>query len=68
MIGELDVAGVFLSPVLISAVLALVVYIVVKMILSRVGAYRFIWHPALFDSALFVIVWGIVASFPLPQV
>lgn len=67
MIGELDVNGVFLSPVLVSAVLAYVASLVVRRLLSLAGAYRAVWHPALFDTALFVILWAVVAAFPLPQ-
>ena len=67
MIGELDVNGVFLSPVLVSAVLAYLASLAVRRLLGLVGAYRVVWHPALFDTALFVIIWAVVAAFPLPQ-
>jgi protein AaeX len=67
VIGEFDLYGVFLSPVLISALIALAVGVVVRRLLALVGLYRFVWHPALFDAALFVIVWAITAAFPLPR-
>jgi hypothetical protein len=67
MISEFDVNGVFLSPVLVSAVLAYVASLVVRRLLSLAGAYRAVWHPALFDAALFVVLWAVVAAFPLPQ-
>ena len=67
MIGEFDLSGVFLSPVLISAVIALVVYLLTRRLLAHIGAYRMVWHPALADAALFVTVWAIVAAFPLPE-
>jgi protein-S-isoprenylcysteine O-methyltransferase Ste14 len=28
----------------------------------RLGLYRMVWHPALFDTALFVILWAFVAA------
>jgi hypothetical protein len=67
MIGEFDLDGVFLSSVLVSAVIALLASFLIRRLLGRLGAYRLIWHPALFDTALFVIVWAGVASFPLPR-
>ena len=67
MIGEFDFYGVFLSPVLISAVIALAVGVVVRKLLALVGLYRVVWHPPLFDAALFVILWAVTAAFPLPR-
>ena len=64
MIGEASLYGVFFSAVLISAVIALAVSYV-RRLLARVGAYRFVWHPALFDTALFVIIWAAVVALPL---
>jgi hypothetical protein len=65
MIGELPVDGVFLSSVLVSAVLALAIAFVMRRLLAWTGAYRLVWHPALFDTALFVIVWAGVVRLPL---
>ena len=65
MIGEASLYGVFFSAVLISAVIALAVSYVLRRLLARVGAYRFVWHPALFDTALFVIIWAAVVALPL---
>jgi hypothetical protein len=67
VIGELDASGVFLSPVLVSAVIAYAASLVVRRLLNFAGAYRAVWHPALFDTALFVVLWAVVAAFPLPQ-
>jgi hypothetical protein len=67
MIGEFSIAGVFLSPVLVSAVIALAVSVVLRRVIALVGLHRIVWHPALFDAALFIIVWAAVAAFPLPK-
>lgn len=67
MIGEFSIAGVFLSPVLVSAVIALAVSVVVRRVIALAGLYRIVWRPALFDAALFIIVWAAVAAFPLPK-
>jgi hypothetical protein len=67
MIGELNLDGVFLSSVLVSAVIALVLATLIRRLLTWVGAYRLVWHPALFDAALFVILWAAVIRLPLPR-
>jgi len=66
MIGEFAIDGVFLSSVLVSAVIALAASFVLRRVLSKVGAYRFVWHSALFDTALFVILWAVVVTVPSP--
>lgn len=66
MIGEYSLDGVFFSSVLVSALIALAAGFVLRRLLAWAGAYRFIWHPALFDTALFVILWAAVIATPLP--
>ena len=58
MTAEYDIAGIFISSVVPTALLALVATIVSRRLLGRFGAYAHIWHPALFDAALFVIFWA----------
>ena len=65
MTGEIDLNGVFLSSVLVSALIALAAAFVLRRLLSWVGAYRFVWHPALFDTAVFVILWAAVVASPV---
>jgi hypothetical protein len=66
MTGEFNLGGVFISSVLVSALIALVAAFIVRRLLAMAGAYRLIWHPALFDTALFVILWAGVVALPLP--
>ena len=65
MTGESDINGVFISAVLVSALIALGLSFLIRRLLALVGAYRFIWHPALFDTALFVILWAAVVALPV---
>lgn len=66
MIGEISIAGVFLPPLLLCAGIALVLNILLRRALAAFGFYRFVWHPALFDLALFVIILGgLSALFPV---
>lgn len=65
---EFDLRGVFVSSALVSALIALAALFVLRRLLAALGAYRFVWHPALFDTALFVIIWAGVLALPLPVV
>jgi hypothetical protein len=56
MIKEIDLAGLYLSPMLGYLVVALVLTGLLRFVLGRIGAYRWIWHPALFDVSMAVII------------
>jgi hypothetical protein len=62
MIGEMDVYGVFVPPLLVWSGLALPLTAVLRRLLRRIGFYRFVWHQPLFDFALLVIVLGGVVA------
>jgi len=62
MIGELNIDGVFIAPLVVWSLVALGVNLVLRRVLMRLGLYRMVWHPALFDTALFVILWAFVAA------
>ena len=70
MIGEVDVAGVFIPAILIWALVAMAIGFFVRRIFAMTGVYQLVWHRGLFDLALFFILWGLVAfmvnSFGLP--
>jgi hypothetical protein len=63
MIGEVDLYGLYIPPLLLLTLAALVLSRLLNRVLARLGAYRFVWHPALFDCALFVIVLGTLSYF-----
>ncbi|MFE0757828.1 DUF1656 domain-containing protein [Inquilinus sp. NPDC058860] len=56
MIKEIDLAGIYLSPMLGYLLVALVLTGLLRLGLGRIGAYRWIWHPALFDLSLLLII------------
>jgi len=63
MIGEVSLYGIYVPPLLLLALLALVVSRLFNWVLARTGLYRHIWHPALFDFSLFVIVLSALVFF-----
>lgn len=58
MIGEIDVAGVYVSPLLVCLIAGFGLQLLCSGLLRRLGWYRHLWHPALFDVALFFILSG----------
>ncbi|HEY1396161.1 DUF1656 domain-containing protein [Roseateles sp.] len=67
MTGAVDFFGLYLPWLMPLAALALLALSAVRRLLASVGAYRWIWHPALFDLAVYVLLlWGLsVASLRL---
>lgn len=62
MIGEIDIHGVFVAPLLVWMLITWAATWVFRRVLAAFGAYRLIWYPALFDLALFVLVLGGVVA------
>jgi protein-S-isoprenylcysteine O-methyltransferase Ste14 len=63
MIGEVSLYGLYVPPLLLLTVVAVVISRVFSHLLARTGLYRLVWHPALFDLSLFVIVLGGLSFF-----
>jgi hypothetical protein len=61
MTGEVSLYGIYFPPLLLLVIPALLVSRVFSAVMARAGIYRFVWHPALFDFSLFVIVLGSLA-------
>ncbi len=69
MIGEFDIYGVYVPTFAVFAAIAFVVQLAIKRLFNAYGVYRFVWHRALFDLAIYVILLGVVtaaAAFILP--
>lgn len=60
MIKEIDLGGVYVSPLLAYMAVAGMVWYFTRLVLDRSGFYRLVWHPALFNTALYVILLSIV--------
>lgn len=62
MNGQIDINGIYVHPLLIAAIVAYAVSLPIEWALARVGFYRFVFHRGLFDFALVVVLWGLVAA------
>lgn len=54
--GEVDLFGVYVAPISLMMVGAWLVTIALRRIASRFGLLRYVWHPALFVFAAYIIV------------
>lgn len=53
---EIDVFGVYVAPMSLLLVAAWLVTIALRRVASRFGLMRYVWHPALFVFAVYMIV------------
>ncbi|MFT3800414.1 MAG: DUF1656 domain-containing protein [Burkholderiaceae bacterium] len=58
MMGEIDIAGIYFSPLLLCVLLGLIARVLISKVLEAAGVYRHIWRRPLFDTALFFILIG----------
>ena len=56
LIGTLTLFGLNMPWLLVLCVLSWFLLLGVRRVLGAVGFYRWVWHPALFDTALFVVL------------
>ena len=60
MTGHLNIYGVYVPTLLILMLVAYALKSLLSMALTRLGLYRWIWHPPLFNLALYVMVLGVL--------
>jgi len=66
MIQEYTMHGVFIAAAPLTAVVAFLIALVLHRVLIALKFYRWVWHPVLFDTAMFVLVWALITFHPLP--
>ena len=54
--SEIDLFGVYVAPISLMMVGAWLVTIALRRVASRTGLLRYVWHPALFVFAIYIIV------------
>jgi hypothetical protein len=63
VIGEFDIYGVYFPAFAIFAAIAFLLQVlVINRFLRSIGFYRWVWHRALFDLAVYVILLGFVTA------
>lgn len=60
MIAEYALGGTYIAAAPVEGCLAFVLTFALHRLLMGARLYRWFWHPALVDTALFVIVWALM--------
>ena len=62
---EINLFGVYVAPISVMMVAAWIATIVLRQMADRAGLLRYVWHPALFVFAVYIIVlssWILIVS------
>jgi hypothetical protein len=60
MLTESNIAGVYMAPIVIYSFVAFVLFLLLRWVLTRLGFWRLVWHPGLFELGLFVSLLSLV--------
>jgi hypothetical protein len=53
---EINLFGVYVAPISMMLVAAWLVLIPLRRVVNHFGLWHFVWHPALFEFAIYMIV------------
>jgi hypothetical protein len=67
MTYDLTILGIYIHPLIVTAVIALALSEGISWSLKKLGAYPYIWNPGLFDVSVAFILWTII-SLPLGSI
>ncbi len=56
MLSEVDIAGIYVAPIAVYALAALPILLVLRWVFWQAGVLGRVWHPALFEFAVYCIV------------
>jgi hypothetical protein len=62
MSGEFDIYGVYFPALAVFAAIAFVVQLGIKRLLDATGFYCLVWHRALVDLAIYVILLAAITA------
>lgn len=62
MIGDFSFFGVYVPKLLALALVAYGCLVLLKKVAARIGLYRLVWHPPLFDLAIFILLLSGIAD------
>ena len=60
MLANFDVYGFYISPFAADVVMTLFIFYFLRKVLARLGVNHYVWHPNLFEIALFSIILCII--------
>ena len=54
--NEIDLFGLYVAPITVILAVAWIIYVILRRAGDRFGLAEYVWHPALFELALYVII------------
>ncbi|MBB6505214.1 hypothetical protein F4693_002201 [Sphingomonas endophytica] len=63
MLSEVSIAGIYLPPLLLYLAATLPLFAGLRVLLTRAGVLRFVWHPALFELAILLALVALLILF-----
>ncbi|HWK45243.1 MAG TPA: DUF1656 domain-containing protein [Stellaceae bacterium] len=60
MIAELDIGGIYVAPIVLYALVAALIFFGLRLVLAWLGFWRTVWHPALFETALYLSILSLL--------
>lgn len=60
---EIDLFGIYVAPISLMMITAWLVTIALRWIATEFGLFRYVWHPALFVFAVYIIVLSSMVLF-----
>ena len=57
---EIDILGVYVAPIVPLMIVAFLITLVLRWLALALGVFRWIWHPALFELSVYLIVLSVV--------
>jgi protein AaeX len=54
--NEINLFGLYVAPIMLIMAAAWVVYFVIRRVADRFNLTPLVWHPALFELALYVVI------------
>jgi len=60
---EVDIFGVYVAPFALMMLAAWIITVPLRRLGNRLGLPRIVWHPALFNTGVYVIVLSLIVVF-----
>ncbi|MGH6834081.1 MAG: DUF1656 domain-containing protein [Methylocella sp.] len=57
---EVDLFGIYVAPIAVLMLLAWLLLVLVRRVADRLGLTYEVWHPALFNAALYLILLSVL--------
>ena len=62
-LSEIDLLGVYVAPIVVIMAAAWIILLIFRRVAVRFGLSQYVWHPALFSLAIYVIFVSSIVLF-----